>query len=454
MKDISLENGSVKKLFFRFAIPSIIGMLIVSMQMMIDGFFIANTVGANGLAAVNLSIPVVNFSMSMAMMICAGGGVYCSIALGNGHKKKANEIFSFTFAVYLTMLGAFAAVGILFIDKIIYMLGATESLAVLVKPYLVTMLALNIFYNFPIFTETFIKIAGKPNFVFVSCLTCITGNVIGDYLFIVKLGMGTFGAALATCIADGIAGFLLIRQYMKSRTSLSLTKPKGNLELLKKILYNGSSEMLTVVSSAIATFIFNLILMKRIGEIGVSALTIVFYVNAVVGICLYGLSQALQPIVSFNLGAKRIDKIREVMRTSLVTGAGIGVFFFVVMKLKSSFIIEMFSKGNVELEQLTKEVLNIVVFQYLFSFTNIIASSFLTSIEKPLESALVAFLRSLVFTAGFLVTLPFILGNTGLWLALPVGEFCCMLVSIPLSIYSYKKIKKKMLKDIDKTEKI
>lgn len=454
MKDISLENGSVKKLFFRFAIPSIIGMLIVSMQMMIDGFFIANTVGANGLAAVNLSIPVVNFSMSMAMMICAGGGVYCSIALGNGHKKKANEIFSFTFAVYLTMLGVFAAAGILFIDKIIYMLGATESLAVLVKPYLITMLALNIFYNFPIFTETFIKIAGKPNFVFVSCLTCITGNVIGDYLFIVKLGMGTFGAALATCIADGIAGFILIRQYMKSRTSLSLTKPKGNLELLKKILYNGSSEMLTVVSSAIATFIFNLILMKRIGEIGVSALTIVFYVNAVVGICLYGLSQALQPIVSFNLGAKRIDKIREVMRTSLVTGAGIGVFFFVVMKLKSSFIIEMFSKGNVELEQLTKEVLNIVVFQYLFSFTNIIASSFLTSIEKPLESALVAFLRSLVFTAGFLVTLPFILGNTGLWLALPVGEFCCMLVSIPLSIYSYKKIKKKMLKDIDKTEKI
>lgn len=454
MKDISLENGSVKKLFFRFAVPSIIGMLIVSMQMMIDGFFIANTVGANGLAAVNLSIPVVNFSMSMAMMICAGGGVYCSIALGNGHKKKANEIFSFTFAVYLTMLGAFAAAGILFIDKIIYMLGATESLALHVKPYLVTMLALNIFYNFPIFTETFIKIAGKPNFVFVSCLTCITGNVIGDYLFIVKLGMGTFGAALATCIADGIAGFLLIRQYMKSRTSLSLTKPKGNLELLKKILYNGSSEMLTVVSSAIATFIFNLILMKRIGEIGVSALTIVFYVNAVVGICLYGLSQALQPIVSFNLGAKRIDKIREVMRTSLVTGAGIGVFFFVVMKLKSSFIIEMFSKGNIELEQLTKEVLNIVVFQYLFSFTNIIASSFLTSIEKPLESALVAFLRSLVFTAGFLVTLPFILGNTGLWLALPVGEFCCMLVSIPLSIYSYKKIKKKMLKDIDKTEKI
>lgn len=226
MSGTNLENGSVKKLFFRFAVPSIIGMLIVSMQMMIDGFFIANTVGANGLAAINLSMPIVNFSMSVAMMISAGGGVYCSIALGNGHKKRGNEIFSFTFAVYLCFLGFLALTGVLFIDKIIYFLGATESLALMVKPYLMTMLLLNILYNFPIFTETFIKIAGKPNFVFISCLTCITGNVIGDYIFIVKLGMGTFGAALATCLADGIAGVLLMIQYFKSRSGLSLTKPK------------------------------------------------------------------------------------------------------------------------------------------------------------------------------------------------------------------------------------
>lgn len=454
MKKVSLENGSVKKLFFSFAVPSIIGMLVVSMQMMIDGFFVANTVGAQGLAAINLSMPVVSFVMSVAMMICAGGGVYCSIALGNSQKRKANEIFSFTFAVYLTILGTLAVIGIIFIDEIINILGATPSLALIVKPYLLTMLALNIFYNFPIFTETFIKIANKPHFVFISCFTCFTGNVIGDYIFIVKLGMGVFGAALATCLADGIAGLILMRQYIKSRSAVSLVKPKGDRNLLGKILYNGSSEMLTVVSSAVATFIFNLILMKRIGEIGVSALTIVFYVNSVVNICLYGLSQALQPIVSYNLGAKRIDKIKEVLRTAFITGAGIGIFFFIVMKLKSSFVVEMFSKGNIELELLTKEVLNIVVFQYLFSFVNITASSFLTAVEKPLESGVVAFARSLVFTAGFLLTLPLILGNTGLWLALPVGEFFCMTVSIPLMVFSYKKIKTKILKSIDKTAKI
>lgn len=103
---------------------------------------------------------------------------------------------------------------------------------------------------------------------------------------------------------------------------------------------------------------------------------------------------------------------------------------------------------------LTKEVLNIVVFQYLFSFVNVIASSFLTSIEKPLESGLVAFLRSLVFVTGFLFILPIIFGNTGLWLAMPTGEFCCMLVSIPMTLSAYKKIKGKILKSIDKNNEI
>lgn len=445
MEKVSLENGNVTKLFFRFAIPSIIGMLIVSMQMMIDGFFVANIVGAKGLAAINLSMPVISFFTSISFMICAGGGVYTSIALGNKKPKKANEIFSFTFAIYLGILIFLDIVAIIFINQIISVLGAQGILASMVKSYLTTLLVFNVFYNLPTFTETFIKIANKPNLVFFSCMMCITGNIIWDYIFIVRLNLGVFGAALGTCLADGTSGLIIMRQYLKSRSSISLVRPNGNIKLLGKILYNGSSEMLTVVSGAIATFIFNLILMKRIGELGVSALTIVFYVNTVVIICLYGLSQALQPIISYNLGARRIDKIKEVLKTALITGGSIGLFFFIVMNLGSSFIIKMFSKGNINLENLTKEVLHIVVYQYLFLFINIIASSFLTSIEKPLESALISFMRSLVFTVGFLVFLPYFLGNLGLWLALPIGEFCCTLISTPLIYFYYKKIEKKIL---------
>lgn len=442
MSKLSLENTSIPKLFFRFALPSVLGMLIVSMQMMVDGFFIANTVGAAGLAAINLSIPVINLYTSIAMMICAGGAVYTSIELGKGNFERGNEVFSFTFSAYIVILGVLSFLGAIFIDEIIYLLGTNSELIPYVKPYLLTMLILNLLFNFPIFSEIFVKVGELPNYVFVSSIICITGNVIGDYILIIKLGMGVFGAAFATALANGTAGFVLLTRFFKGRCRLKFTKPKGDRQLLGKILYNGSSEMLTLVSSAVTTYVFNLLLMKYIGALGVSALTIVFYVNNILNICLYGLDQAMQPIVSFNLGAKRFDKIKEVLRITLISGATLGVFFFGVMKFKSDFIVKIFSKGNLDLEILTMEVLGIVIFQYLVSFINVAAIGFLTALEKPFESMLVSFFRSLVFTISYLLILPKFFGNSGLWGAMPAGELSCIVISIPLMWYSFQKAKR------------
>jgi putative MATE family efflux protein len=440
MSEISLGNVSSKKAFFKLALPSIIGMLIVSMQMMIDGFFIANSVGASGLAAVNLSMPLVNFFMSVSMMICSGGAVYTSIELGRNNKEKANEIFSFTLLTYLIIIGISGLFTAFFIDKVVLILGADSNLIPHVKYYLLTLLVFNIFLNFPIFTETFVRVGGIPNFVFISSLICITGNILGDYILVYKLGLGTLGAAIATASANGLASFVLFFRFFKKRCYLSLIKPKGNFELLKKILYNGSSEMLTVISSAIATYIFNLILMKNIGSLGVSALTIVFYVNSILNICLYGLAQALQPLVSFNLGARRFDRIMESLKISLISGATLGIVFFITMIFQKELIINMFSKGDKALETLTNEVLRVVIFQYLFSFINVMASAFLTALEKPFESVVISLFRSLIFTVTFLFLLPKLLGNVGLWLSLPAGEFSCIFISIPLMFYAFKKI--------------
>lgn len=198
--------------------------------------------------------------------------------------------------------------------------------------------------------------------------------------------------------------------------------------------------MLTVISSAIATYIFNLILMKNIGSLGVSALTIVFYVNSILNICLYGLAQALQPLVSFNLGARRFDRIMESLKISLISGATLGIVFFITMIFQKELIINMFSKGDKALETLTNEVLRVVIFQYLFSFINVMASAFLTALEKPFESVVISLFRSLIFTVTFLFLLPKLLGNVGLWLSLPAGEFSCIFISIPLMFYAFKKI--------------
>ncbi|MEI6857106.1 MATE family efflux transporter [Psychrilyobacter sp.] len=440
MKDLSLENGCVKKVFFKFAIPSVVGLLIVSMQIMIDGMFIGNIVGPRGLAAVNLAMPYMSTIMSIVMMISAGGAVLASISLGKNQKQRAGEIATFTLVSYLVIIGVISIGSLFFLDKIILFLGADRGLLPLVKAYMKPLLLLCIFLNLPIYTETFARVGEKPNSVFLSGLVCFFTNVALDYLFIVRFGWGMSGAAYATAIANLLGGLALFGYFFNGRSQIQFFKLRGDFKLLKNILYNGSSEMLTMVSTSVAAFLFNKIIMKELGELGVSALTIVFYVNTIVNISLYGLAQALQPIISYNLGAKRIGEIYDVLKVSLITGGSIGIVFFILMKFFSAPIVNMFANGNNELILLTNEAIAYFVFAYIFSFINIISSSFHTAIEKPLESASIACFRSLIFVGIFLFILPSIFGAKGIWMAVPMAEVACLIISIFMMKRSFRAI--------------
>jgi len=440
MSNINLESGSINKTFFKFAVPSIVGLLIVSMQIMIDGMFVGNFVGPRGLAAINISMPYINIVMSIGMMIIAGGGVISAISLGKKENKKAGENASFTLVSLVVILGIISLISLLFLNRLIVFLGADITLAPMVKAYLGPMLILTILYNAPIYTETFARIGGRPNAVFLSGIVCCVTNIVLDYLFIVEMGLGISGAAYATGIANLLGSLALIGLFFKKRSSIQLCRPVGDLTLLKNILYNGSSEMLTVVSTAVAAFLFNRIIMEYIGEMGVSALTIVFYVNNLVNISLYGLAQALQPIISYNLGANRIDRIYETLKVSLITGGFIGLSSFILMRIYSRSLIELFTKGDIDLTHLALEAAGYFVFAYIISFINIISSSFHTAIEKPMESAGIALLRSLVLVSFFLFILPKFMGEKGIWLAVPVAEGVCLFISLFMMKKSIAKI--------------
>ena len=432
-QNITLENGCVKKLFFKFAIPSILGMLIVSLQIMVDGLFLSKGVGPLGLAAVNLSMPLINLLLSIALMICIGGGVLVGIASGNGEKERAKSLTSLTLILLLGVLLFISIFLLLNFDAVMKLLGTNLETYELVKKYLAILIPGSIFFSMPIFTETFVRIIGKPNQVFVSGAICFLTNVFLDYIFVIKLGMGMEGAAVASCFANMFGALSLFYHVQFGKIS-------GTLKDIKEIFYNGSSEMLTVISSAVTTYIFNIIIMKNIGVLGVSALTIVFYINSIVNISLYGLSQALQPIISYNLGAKRGDKIKDVLKVALKSGAAIGIITFISMHLFGDKIIGLFSNGNKELQDLTNRAIFFFTFAYLLSFINIISSSFHTSIEKPFESAFISCGRAIIFVLIPLFTLPMIIGETGIWLAIPLAELICLSVSIPLMRKSLKKL--------------
>lgn len=428
-ENFSFENSSIKKLFFKFAIPSTIGMLIVAFQIMIDGIFVANVIGANGLAAINISMPLLTFFTSVAIMISSGGAVIAGIYLGNKQSKKALEVQSFTFLVYITINTILSLIIILFFKQVMQFLGVTPAIIKYVRPYLFTMIIFSLLYNAPLLTETFVRVNGKPNLVFLSGVTALTVNIILDYIFVVKLNLGMRGAATATTLAGGTATLILL-------PALKFIKPKGDFQLLKTILFNGSSEMFSVISSAVTIYVFNIAVLKHIGELGVSALTIVFYINSLVNISLYGLTMALQPIVSYNLGAKKLDNIYSVLKISLITGGAIGLIFFIFMKYFSTPLIEVFTKKDITLTLLTKEVISYFTFTYIFSFINIISGAFHTAIGKPIESVIISVCKSILFVMVPLIVLPLFLGNKGIWIATPLGEAVCVILSTYLLIKS------------------
>lgn len=422
----ALETENITKLFFKFAIPSIFGMLIVSLEIMIDGMFLGRNVGPLGLAAVNLSMPLINFLMSVGLMICVGGGVITSIYFGKKKINKARELTSITLMLLVGVLEFLSLIVLLNLDFFINFLGANEEVYPYVKAYMIPMMIGAFFYTSPIFTETFVKIEEKPNLVFVSGSVCLTFNALLDYLFIQKFHWGMTGGAVATLLAC-MLGFLALLP------NLHFKLPQKSLRIyikdIKNIFFNGSSEMLSVVSSTFAMYLFNLTLMKKIGVLGVSALTIVFYINQMLNISLYGLSQALQPLVAYNLGARHLDKIKKVLRVSLITGGALGAVAYIGSHIWGGFIIGIFSKGNQELMSLAKTALFYISFAYLISFLNIISTSFLTSIEKPVESVVVSLGRSIIFIAIPLFILPELIGAKGIWLSIPIAELMCLVVS-------------------------
>lgn len=422
----ALETENITKLFFKFAIPSIFGMLIVSLEIMIDGMFLGRNVGPLGLAAVNLSMPLINFLMSVGLMICVGGGVITSIYFGKKKLNKARELTSITLMLLIGVLEFLSLIVLINLDFFINFLGANEEVYPYVRAYMIPMMIGAFFYTSPIFTETFVKIEEKPNLVFVSGSVCLTFNALLDYLFIQKFQWGMTGGAVATLLAC-MLGFLALLPNLHFK--LPQKSLKIYLKDIKNIFFNGSSEMLSVVSSTFAMYLFNLTLMNKIGVLGVSALTIVFYINQMLNISLYGLSQALQPLVAYNLGARHLDKIKKVLRVSLITGGALGAIAYIGSHIWGGFIIGIFSKGNQELMSLAKTALFYISFAYLISFLNIISTSFLTSIEKPIESVVVSLGRSIVFIAIPLFILPDLIGAKGIWLSIPIAELMCLVVS-------------------------
>jgi len=435
-----LLKDNLFKLIFKYGIPSILTMWIFSLYTIVDGVFIGKFLGAKSLAAVNIVMPYVNFSFAIGIMVAVGSSTMIAIQLGAKEDKKALKSYSTSIQLFIVFSLFLSLIGIIFPEKVVTFLGANDVILEEATTYLFYLSFFTLFYMLSYGFESFVRIEGSPNY----SLLCILGgaimNIVLDYFLIAILDMGIKGAAIATGTAQMTTALMLAYYLIFKAKKLKYSFIKFDLKIILTILYNGSSEFLTEMATGVVIMAFNINIMNIIGNEGISAFSVISYISTLVTMTMIGFSQGLQPIISFNYGAKSNKRVFDILKIGIFTVFGLGILFFFSVNLFSENLVSIFIKDNPKLFLLTKEAIIYYSFTYILMGINIIVSSYFTAIENAFISSILSILRGLVFINILLLLLPSILNTKGIWLSAPINELIMLVVS---SLFFIKNIYKK-----------
>ncbi len=421
--------------FFKYAIPSILGLLSVSSASIIDGYFIGNYVDSVALAAINISYPLLAILFGLGLMFAVGNSVLAGKLMGEKNNKEASNIFTKA-VICISILGIFSSIFIyLNMEYLLSLLKVENQLKIYTLDYLSILLIFLPFLMTGITIDYFVRVDENPNLSFLALLLTSIVNIILDYLFIVKYDFGLSGAAYATGLSYLVIILVLIPHFFLKKSTLEIIKPKGNIFSIFEASKNGVSEFINESSIGITVLIFNYIMLKNFGALGVASYTIVGYFFMVSIMISFAIADSLQPIFSKNYGAQYFNRIKTFLKLGLISIFAIELFIIILVILIPDTLVNVFLKENeLRAKEITLEFIYYVWPAFLFAGLNIMITSYLTSMQKAKYSAIIATLRSLILPILFIFLLPIIVGQKGIFMALVVAEFITFIVAVTLFI--------------------
>lgn len=438
--NIQLSEHFTYKKLIKFTIPTIIMMIFTSIYGVVDGIFVSNYAGADEFAGVNLIMPFLMILGSIGFMIGTGGSALVSKTMGEGDRDKANEYFSMLIYI-VTIAGLIlSVVGFIFMEQIAKLLGAEGSLINICTTYGRTLVVALIPFLLQNCFQSFLVVAEKPKMGLVISIISGIINMLLDFLFIYILKMGVFGAALATLISQFVGGIVPIIYFIFSKnSSLKLVKTKIELKPILSACANGSSEMVTNLSMSLVNMLYNLQLIKYAGNNGVVAYGIIMYVGFIFSGTYLGYSIGSAPIIGYHYGAGNKEELKCLLKRSLRLIIITSIIMTGLAELLAKPLGSIFVSYDAELLDMTTNAIRLFALSYLISGINIFASSFFTALNNGLVSAVISFLRTLVFQIAMIYILPAIIGINGIWLAVVVAEILALFVSIIFLLKNRKK---------------
>lgn len=413
----------------RFALPSMVMMVFMSLYTIVDGVFISRLVGSEALSASNIIYPATSILIAVGIMLATGGSAIIAMKLGEKKEQEARENFSmiilagFIFGVLALVLGN------LFLTTLVRLLGATDLIVGQCEAYLGTLLYFAPACVLQLFFQSFFVTAGRPVAGLIVTIAGGIANAILDYVFMGPMNMGIGGAALATGIGQLVPAIAGLLYFFFTKGDLHFVKPKLDLKVLKESCLNGSSEMVTNLSTAIVTYLFNIIMLKLLGETGVAAITIVLYGQFMFNSLYMGFAIGVAPVISYNYGSKNTVMLRRVFKICISFVVASAAVVSVMALFGSPLIVEIFTPKGTETYEIARNGFFLFSINYFFAGMNIFSSSLFTALSNGKISAAISFLRTFGFIVVCVLVLPEVIGVNGVWLAVPVAEFLTIFVS-------------------------
>lgn len=429
----TMENKLYFREFLKYSSLNVLGMIALSCYILADTFFVSKALGADGLAALNLAIPVYSFINGSGLMIGMGGGIKYSIAKSQGAAQRADQTFTNSAVLTAVIAACFFLTGLLASGPLALLLGADGTVYEMTRTYLQVILLFAPMFMTNNLLLCFIRNDGAPQLSMAAMITGSLSNVVLDYVFMFPLGMGIFGAVLATGLAPVISILVLSPYLLRRKNQFHLRKCRISGKLALGIFSSGLPSLITEVSSGIVMIVFNTIILGIAGNIGVAAYGVIANLSLVVMSIYTGISQGIQPLLSSGYGTGNRKKTQSVLRYALVSAVLISVVVYVCVFFGADPIAAVFnSEQNATLQSIAVTGLKIYFTACVFAGFNIILSVYFTSTENALPAHIISILR------GFVVIIPmaFLLSAaaelTGVWAAFPATELIVSLIGAGL----------------------
>ncbi|WP_447073542.1 MATE family efflux transporter [Vibrio alginolyticus] len=435
---INLKTDPISKSFYQYLWPALTGMVIKSLFIMGDALFIGLGVGPDGLGAIALVIPPFSIFTAIAMMVGIGGAAKMSIEIGKGNTESSQMWFSQSMLITTLLSTITVTLALIWLDELIALMGASGNLAQLAHDYLIVLLPFFVLYSLAWVLSCFVRNDTNPKLATYAMSIGAIINLAFDYLFIIEMNMGMKGAAYGTAIAQAVIALILLTHFIRKKGSLEFSLKGIGLSKTKEILSIGTPTFFIEVTSAMTIVLFNYVLLSQFGESHIIAYGLTTNVGVFALFVMVGIAQACQPIISFNRGAGRPERIDEILKLGMKAAMGSGTVFLLGIWLSAPLIASIYLGDSNDLIPIAASALTFYFFGVPLMGLNMVIANLFQAIAKPKQATLISLCRGFVFVALGVLLLPKFFPQDGIWASIVFAETLTAVISLSM-LFNYRK---------------